>query len=230
MENNNQSQNYSQIYQTIKKLFQQSPYLSSGHLDETYYTLRVFIEAENLIKILSQNSCKCEEHLVLVSSLFHDVGKSDLPMFKGETDNFSTKNEDWSTHPKKGVPIVKKVLNNLNFRKDFIEKVCFLVANHDKRLDFKGKKSIELKILQDADLLADIGMPGFIRPLLYAGQKKISTIETIAYLQKDKGQLDELNKLNLEISKDIAVKKLQRQKELSLELKETIKTNLIKTE
>jgi len=227
---NNEPKNYTEIYQTIKKIFEQSPYLSSGHLDETYYTLRVFIESENLIKILSQNNCRCEEQLVLISSLFHDVGKSDLAMFKSEADSFSTKNEEWSTHPKKGVPIVKKVLSSLNFTNDFIEKVSFLVANHDKRLDFKGEKSIELKILQDADLLADVGMPGFIRPLLYAGQKKRSTIETITYLQNDKGQIDELNKLNLEISKGIAIQKLQRQKELSLELKDTIKTNLIKLE
>ncbi len=227
---NNKHQNYAELYQIVKKLFEQSPYLSSGPLDETYYTLRVFIEAENLIKILSQNACKFDEELVLISSLLHDIGKSELTMFKSGTDNFSTGNKEWSTHPKKGVSIAKKILNELNFENDFIKKVSFLVANHDKRLDFKGEKSIELKILQDADLLADIGMSGFIRPILYAGQKKRSTIETITYLQNDKGQIDELNKLNLEISKEIAIKKLQRQRELSLELKATLNSSLIKHE
>jgi len=228
MEKNNKNVNYTKIYQIIKKFFEKSPYLSSGPLDETYYTLRVFVESENLINILSQNGCECDKNLVLISSLFHDIGKSALLMFKSETNDVSTNNEEWPTHPKKGVPIVSKVLDKLNFENDFIQKVCFLVANHDKRLNFKGKKSIELKILQDADLLADIGMSGFIRPILYAGQKKRSTIETITYLQNDKGQLDELNKLNLEISKEIALKKLQRQRELSLELKATLNSTLIK--
>lgn len=215
--------NYKKIYTFVKEKFDKTNHFYHGPFDETYYTLRVFEEAKNIIQELKEKKIKKEE--VLTAAILHDVGKTKLKaskLFYGTRERENIR-EEWIKHAELGVPIAKKYLKKEGYSPEFIEHVCYLIKNHDKR-DMKNK-TIELKILQDADIIADIGFAGFIRPFLYATRFKRTTISTIEFLQKENRL--ENNHINLNASKRLGKKKMKKQKELAKEILKDIKSELL---
>lgn len=206
--------NYKQIYCLVKKIFDETGFFNYSAWDETYYTLRVYETAKKIIDLVEE---KVDEELILVSALLHDIGKSKI--------NFDNIKEDWHAHGRYGVELVKEILVSLSFSKEFIEKVCHLVEFHDER-DLK-EKSLELKILQDADLIADSGYAGFIRPFLFAGKNKRSIIETINYLNNATNRADEDHLLNLDVSKKLASEQIAIEKKMIKEISQTINSDLL---
>ena len=215
--------NYKKIYMFVKEKFDKTNHFYHGPFDETYFTLRVFEEAKNIIQELKEKKIKKQE--VLTAAILHDVGKTKLKpskLFHGTKERKNIRDE-WMKHAELGVPIARKYLKEQGHSPEFIENVCYLIKNHDKR-DMKTKTT-ELEILQDADILADIGYAGFIRPFLYATRFKRTTISTIEFLQKENRFED--NHINLNASKKLGKNKMKRQKELAKEILNDIKSELI---
>ena len=216
--------NYKKTYEFLKEKLEKTNHFQSGPFDETYFTMRVYASAKDIIKATKNKKIRKEE--LLTASILHDVGKTKLKpskLFKAKefTPNI---HEEWKTHAKKGVPIAKKYLKQEGHSEEFIQNVCHLIENHDKR-DLK-EKTIELEILQDADLLADVGLIGVIRPFLYAGKFKQTILNQLIYLNKtDRTQNGDA--LNLEESKKIAITKIKQQKELTAQLIKDIDYELI---
>ena len=116
----------------------------SGH--DYYHCIRVYNNAMLICKDMD-----CDKQLVSVASLLHDVDDAKL---------FDSKDYDNA----------RKILNDLNYEKDFIEKVINII----KDVSFKGKDSVipcslEGKIVQDADRLDAIGAIGIARTFAYGG-------------------------------------------------------------
>ena len=160
---------YKKIYKFVKDKFDRTTHFKHGPFDETYFTLRVYESAKEIISKLNKDINKEQ---VLVACILHDIGKIKLKASKMVSSHspLKTFSEEWHKHPKLSVPIAKKFLKQIRHSDEFIEKVCYLIENHDLRGDKLQKKSLELKIIQDADLIADIGFAGFIRPFLYCGK------------------------------------------------------------
>ncbi|MBU1252388.1 MAG: HD domain-containing protein [Nanoarchaeota archaeon] len=214
---------YKEIYKIVKDLFEKVDFLSYGPFDETYYTLRVFNVAE---KIMNQLDEKCDKEAILVAALLHDVGKIKLNfdlLFKGG-EFLGSFSEEWRKHSKISVEFAGEILANLNYPSDFLTRVLYLIENHDLRGDKMKERTIELKVLQDADLIADLGMTGFIRPFLYGGKYKRSVIKSIAFI-KTEDRTAGGTKLNLELSKKIAKKEMDTQKRLVDEISEGLKNS-----
>lgn len=116
----------------------------SGH--DYYHCIRVYNNAMLICKDMD-----CDKELVSVASLLHDVDDAKL---------FDSKDYENA----------RKILNDLNYEKDFIEKVINII----KDVSFKGKDSVipsslEGKIVQDADRLDAIGAIGIARTFAYGG-------------------------------------------------------------
>ncbi len=116
----------------------------SGH--DYYHCIRVYNNAMLICKDM-----ECDRKLVGVASLLHDV--DDVKLF----DSIDYEN-------------ARKILNDLSYEKDFIEKVINII----KDVSFKGKDSVvpstlEGKIVQDADRLDAIGAIGIARTFAYGG-------------------------------------------------------------
>ena len=116
----------------------------SGH--DYYHCIIVYNNAMLICKDMD-----CDKQLVSVASLLHDVDDAKL---------FDSKDYDNA----------RKILNDLNYEKDFIEKVINII----KDVSFKGKDSVipsslEGKIVQDADRLDAIGAIGIARTFAYGG-------------------------------------------------------------
>lgn len=116
----------------------------SGH--DYYHCIRVYNNAMLICKDMD-----CDKQLVSVASLLHDVDDAKL---------FNSKDYDNA----------RKILNDLNYEKEYIEKVINII----KDVSFKGKDSVipsslEGKIVQDADRLDAIGAIGIARTFAYGG-------------------------------------------------------------
>ena len=72
---------------------------------------------------------------------------------------------------------------------------------------------LEAKVLQDADVIADLGFAGFIRPFSFGAQTGRGIIDSIKFLKQATQKVD-IRLLNLDISRNIASNQLKIQKKL----------------
>lgn len=220
------SPNYKKLYDIACKYFKKTSHFSSGPGDETFFTLRVFESARELIKLLPQSAKK---EKILCAALLHDIGKSKFKIKKIIRKNIPDENgwEEWHRHPKLSAKMAKPILKKLGHSQRFIDEVCHLIENHDKRDNYDGEKSIELQILQDADFIADTGMAGFIRPFLWSGKFKRPILEQMEYMKSNENSRLNLSKLNLEISKKIIKENAILEKSLKSQIIELMDSGLL---
>lgn len=193
---------YKKLFEIVCDLYSDTEHFYYGQWDETFYTLRVFETSKILIK---RSRVKVEEDIILTAAIFHDIGKTKL-------DTEKKIEKMWDKHPNYGAEITREILRKQGYSNGFVEKVVYLVKHHDNR---PGKvemvRSNELKILQDADLLADMGIASFVRPFLYSGKNKRRTIENVNYIKTTRSNdggisKENLYRLNLKTSKRMAMK------------------------
>ena len=218
--------NYKEIYNVVKGLFEASEHFYFGHFDETYYSLRVYETSKEIIALLNS---EVNVQMVLVAAILHDVGKTTLDTVKVFSPKGKTEEamKEWKQHSKLSVPIAKKILSEMGYSEEFIIEVCYLIEHHDHRGDKMENKSVELQILQDADLIADCGFAGFIRPFLYGGKFSRNIIDTIKYLQRETNNIEKKGKLNLDSSKEIAKRKVDLEKRLIKEISLDLDSDLL---
>ena len=211
--------NYKKIYKYVEKKFKKSPFFHYGVYDETFFTPRVFEMCKELMKKLDS---KINKEILLTSALLHDIGKTDMDFDKLVKPNGGFERTEWKTHAKRGVPIARRYLRNQGHSKEFIDEVAYLIENHDKRRNKMNNRTIELEILQDADILADSGLIAIARSFTYSGQFKRNLLDNIRFMRDVDSRAQDPEYFNLKISRQIA-KKLHSQevkmiKELSLNL------------
>ena len=158
----------------------------------------------------------------------HDVGKTKLKsskLFKKDAIREDIL-EEWHKHAKLSVPIAKRFLKRQGHSEEFISEVLYLIENHDMRGEKIKNKSLELQILQDADLLADEGFTGFIKPFLYGTKFQRPIIGSIKHMQEKTNRLEK-GDINLTISKKLAKEKLRRTRELLKEIGKDIQSDVL---
>ncbi|MBD3355364.1 HD domain-containing protein [Candidatus Woesearchaeota archaeon] len=223
--------NYKELYEEVCKLYDKTKHFKHGPWDETYFTLRVFESAKDIMNKLKEKNF--DKETILVAAILHDIGKIKVDMesvIDYSTSDCFDKPEfsrEWRKHPILGVPLAKKIMRKFGYSEKFIEKVCCLVKNHaNRKKDFIP--SLNLQILQDADIIADCGYAGFIRPFLFGGKfSYANVIGSIKYIQKEKHRVEKKGFLNLDVSKEIAEKKMKLQKRLIKEISKEIKSELL---
>ena len=207
---------YKKLYEIICDLYSNTEHFYYSQWDETFYTLRVFETCKTLIK---KSYRKIDKEVILTAAIFHDTEKKIK--------------EEWDKHPIYGAEITRKILTKQRFENEFIEKVVYLVKHHDDRPNkMQMIRTPELKILQDADLLADLGIASFIRPFLYSGKNKRKTIENVNYIKANRpnnGNISKENifKFNLKTSRRIANKLIRESNKLNNRIFKLTQSELI---
>ncbi|NHJ87515.1 MAG: HD domain-containing protein [Asgard group archaeon] len=215
--------NYKRLYEIVCDLYSDTDHFYYGQWDETFFTLRVFETCKELIK---KNRAKLEDDVILTAAIFHDIGKTKL-------DTEEKIQEEWDKHSIYGSELTREILEKEDFSNDFIDKVVYLVKHHDDRPNkVEMIRTDELKILQDADLLADMGIASFVRPFLYSGKNKRKTIDNVNFIKSTKrnnGTLSKENlyRLNLKSSKRIAMKLLKESERLNKKIFKMTQSELV---
>ncbi len=217
---------YRKMYSIVKSLFLKTKHFCHGPYDETFYSLMVYETAKKLIMHFSE----CHKTEILVAAILHDVGKTELDSEKifGGCAKLGTADDEWDKHPALGVPIAEKIMRKLNHSDEFIGRVCFLIANHAKRGGKMKDKPLDLQIFQDADLLADWGFPGFLRPFLYCGKFSHQSIfGAIEFSLHGWDPAKDTALINLDVSRKMAKKKLELQGKLMKKLCKEVESDLL---
>lgn len=131
------------------------------------HTERVACWALRLAEEEKANAEKC-----VIAALFHDVS------------HFTC--EDYRQHGTKSAEIARDYLQKNGYDKDFVENVAYAVETHVAE---QNPKTLEAKILQDADTLDRFG---YLRILLFGKKAEVSNLEnlrkeiysSLAYLNK----------------------------------------------
>jgi uncharacterized protein len=92
------------------------------------------------------------------AALLHDIGR-----------RYETREQGKICHAEKGAELARDILGKFNFTQSFIDKTAHCIEAHRYRGD-KNPRTLEAKILYDADKLDSIGAVGIGRAFLFAGQ------------------------------------------------------------
>ncbi|WP_457755939.1 HD domain-containing protein [Thermodesulfatator indicus] len=128
-------------------------YEANGGSHRFDHVMRVLRLAEHLAKAEG-----ADLDVVKVAALFHDIGRAEEKRTKGQV-----------CHAAYGAEQVKKILARYKLPADFIEKVAEAIATHRFRSKVRPK-TLEAKVLFDADKLDALGAVGIGRAFLFAGE------------------------------------------------------------
>ncbi|MFO7710649.1 MAG: HD domain-containing protein [Candidatus Woesearchaeota archaeon] len=213
---------YKAMYAYVKGRFDRTRHFKHGPFDETFYTMRVYECAKELLEHVD-----AKREQVLVAAILHDIGKVKLRASRmfGNGHCLSGMGEEWHRHAILSVPMARQYLKKQGHSKEFIDEVCYLIEHHDMRGDKMDYRSVELQVIQDADIIADVGFAGFIRPFLFCGKfNKQSIIDSIRFIKGDDRTKEVMN---LEVSKKIAKREMKIQKRLVDEIYKEIDSDLL---
>ncbi len=135
------------INKTIEKAKETFKNEYSGH--DFWHTLRVY----NIAKAIAKNE-KCDMEIVCLAALLHDFDDAKITNSTTELEN-ATRWLNENHYQQKRIDWIKEIINSISF----------------KGVDTKTPKTIEGKIVQDADRLDALGAMGIARAFAYGGSK-----------------------------------------------------------
>lgn len=121
-----------------------------------------FDHVERVLKMTLHIGKKEGADLVILklAAILHDVKRNDADKEKGKID-----------HAISGAEVASEILLKYKYKEDVVAAVYHCIAAHRFRNDIKPK-TLEAKILFDADKLDSIGATGVGRAFLFAGELK----------------------------------------------------------
>ncbi|MDE6385354.1 MAG: HD domain-containing protein [Eubacterium sp.] len=102
--------------------------------------------------IIAQKESNVDYEILMTAALLHDIGRD------GKV----------KKHNEIGAELAYDFLNSINFPKDKIESVCHAIFCHSNSC-YGMQKTLEAKILYDADKLDAVGVMGICRALIGTG-------------------------------------------------------------
>lgn len=144
---------YKNYYKCAKQLYKNE---KSGH--DFSHIKRVLKHVKKIIKVEGGN-----EFLLTVATLFHDVHR------------LLSNKQNRYVCAKESIEEVEKILTPFNIEPKNLKQILFLIENHENK-DDPTITNLELKILQDADVLDAIGLIGLRRTKKYCKNKNIPRV------------------------------------------------------
>jgi uncharacterized protein len=169
------------IKKISKKYFQES---NSAH--DWGHTLRVY---DWVLRLAEKENA--DEQTVAVAALLHDIGRKKEDQTKGKVD-----------HAQVGSEQAALILQAQRLDKKMIKQVCHCIRSHRFRTNTEPK-TIEAKVLFDADKLDSIGAIGIARVYYFAGENgsviynpDVNIDETEQYSSEDSAYREFIVKLS----------------------------------
>ncbi len=121
-----------------------SEYFTRLSLDDTMHTIRVYNVAIEIGKSEGANL-----DILALGALLHDIGKIQRDSTKG--------------HASAGVPISERILKKIDCTDDESSIIIDCVAKHQIKNPESESNNLEVQIIQDADLIDELGAIGIIK-------------------------------------------------------------------
>lgn len=144
---------FEEILKETKKYFT----LAHGSHDFDHVE-RVLKMATHIAKKEQTENHKVDLKILKLAAILHDIGRHGSDKAKGQTD-----------HAKDGATLAAEILKKYKFSEEKIAKITHCIKAHRFRTKTKPK-TLEAKIIFDADKLDSIGAIGIGRAFLFAGE------------------------------------------------------------
>ncbi|WP_461615623.1 HD domain-containing protein [Clostridium sp. Marseille-QA1073] len=180
------------IHKRIREIVEKELSCSAHNLD---HVLRVY----NLCMFLSKYEENVDMEVLIPAVLLHDIARVRESKDKtGEID-----------HAILGSEMAEGILRDLEYEEDKIEKIKHCIITHRFRTDNRPK-TIEAKILFDADKLDALGSIGIARCFMLAGQfgQSLSVKNPIDTNTSENGRLKDISKHSAFIEYEVKFKKI----------------------
>ena len=137
-------------------------YLRAKELYENENTGHDFSHIERVLNFarMIQEKEGGDEFIIYISCLFHDVHR------------ILSNKEGKFISAKESIEEVKKILKEFDLQVNELNKILYVIEHHDDKIDDENMM-LELKIVQDADILDALGKVGLERTLKYCKNKNI---------------------------------------------------------
>ena len=162
---------FKNITNAVKSILKKSP-----RCHDWEHTMRVLHNARELAAVEK----KCDMMVVEFGAVLHDIARADEMAIKGKV-----------CHAEKGSKMADKILKDEGIEKGTRTKIVKCVRRHRFRSS-QAPKSIEEKIIYDADKLDSVGAVGLGRAFLFAGHcgakvhnKKDEAVNSSTYSEND---------------------------------------------
>lgn len=179
-------------HKKIREIVEKELSCSAHNLD---HVLRV----HNLCMFLSKYEENVDMEVLIPAVLLHDIARVKESKDKsGEID-----------YAILGSEMAEDILRNLEYEEDKIEKIKHCIITHRFRTDNRPK-TIEAKILFDADKLDAIGSIGIARSFMLAGQfeQSLSVKKQVDTNTSENGRLKDVSKHSPFIEYEVKFKKI----------------------
>jgi hypothetical protein len=175
-----------------KKIWQLSlPYLKMGIRKDLVLHTKMVVKA---MRILLKNE-KGDSSILITAAIVHDTGWSKVPYSLQRAVDKNTAKQAMLLHLKYCTPIIKRILTTVNFDRHIIKDVISIVLSHK----FKNPRTLEKRLLIDADTLSDV----FKKPF-YADARMFNLLPQELYGIRSK------NKFYTETAKIVFEKELKK--------------------
>ncbi len=183
-------------HEKIKEIIKKELSCSAHNLD---HVMRVY----SLCLLLAKHEENVDLHVLIPAALLHDIARV-------EESNDNTGETD---HSILGSKIAEEILRDLEYEEEKIEEIKHCIATHRFRSG-NEPKTIEAKILFDADKLDVLGAIGIARSFMIAGQfrQRLSTNQSsknrITENTTENGRLKDVSKHSPFIEYEVKFKKI----------------------
>ena len=183
-------------YEKIKEIIEKELSCSAHSLD---HIMRVY----SLCLILAEHEENVDLDILIPAALLHDIAR-----VKESNDNTGA-----TDHAILGSKMSEEILRNLEYEEEKIEKIKHCVVSHRFRSG-NEPKTIEAKILFDADKLDGLGAIGIARTFMISGQFGQSLLTNhssenyIAENTVENGRLKDVSKHSAFIEYEVKFKKI----------------------
>lgn len=145
---------YKKYFEVAREIYQDE---RSGH--DFSHIERVISSCAEILK-----EVECDEQVVIVSALFHDLHR------------VQSNREGKFISAEDAMPYVRETILKLGLKEEVKNRILYVIQEHDNK-KYRGEKPIELQIVQDADILDSLGQVGLSRTLTYCKRYNIPLVD-----------------------------------------------------
>lgn len=204
-----------ELKESLKEVFSDYYELAGGKNYRYHHLVRTHRYVKKMMQREELEGLDFDPEVVEVAALFHDIGRKE-DIEDGYLNPMEGENRE---HAQRGAEMVSGYIDD--FLSDSqVESVKMVIGNHHS-----DAESVEGEIVQDCDALSNFGVNNMWRMIHYAADKERNVDESLEYFWDEalKAYREKLQEFNLDVSKNVAKKRIVKHQETVLEMEKEVR-------
>lgn len=204
-----------ELKESLKEVFSDYYELAGGKNYRYHHLVRTHRYVKKMMQREELEGLEFDPEVVEVAALFHDIGRKE-DIEDGYLNPMEGENRE---HAQRGAEMVSGYIDDF-LSGSQVESVKMVIENHHS-----DAESVEGEIVQDCDALSNFGVNNMWRMIHYAADKERNVDESLEYFWDEalKAYREKLQEFNLDVSKNVAKKRIVKHQETVLEMEKEVR-------